>query len=104
MSNKLYVGNLSYETNEDDLRELFKDCGNIVSVKIITDQQTGQSRGFGFVELETAAQASKAISSLNGSEVKGKTIKVNEAQNRNDHKGGGNRGGGGGFRSNSRRY
>lgn len=100
MSNKLYVGNLSYETKEDDLRDFFKDCGKLVSVKIILDAQTGQSRGFGFVELETAAQASKAISSLNGAELNGKNVKVNEAQNRNDR--GGSRGG---FRSNnSRRY
>jgi RNA recognition motif-containing protein len=84
MANKIYVGNLSYETTEEDLKEFFKECGNIVSVKIITDAYTGNSRGFAFVELETGEEAEKAISTCNGKELKGKVIKVDKARdNRN---------------------
>lgn len=80
MTNKVYVGNLNYETTEDDLREVFKECGTILSVKIITDAYTGKSRGFGFIEMESVAQAKEAISTLDGREIKGNQIKVNEAR------------------------
>lgn len=94
MSKKIYVGNLSYETADEDLRAIFSEAGKIVSVKIITDPYTGQSRGFAFVEMETATEANKAISSLNGRELNGKTIRVNEAHDNRDKK----------FRPNNKRY
>ena len=84
MTNKIYVGNLNYETTEDDLRQIFTECGNIVSIKIITDTYTGKSRGFGFIEMESVSEAKNAIATLNGREVNGNQIRVNEAkENRN---------------------
>ena len=84
MTNKVYVGNLNYQTTENDLRETFKQCGTILSIKIITDTYTGKSRGFGFIEMESVAGAKDAIATLDGHEVKGNQIKVNEARdNRN---------------------
>jgi cold-inducible RNA-binding protein len=100
MSMKLYVGNLSYETTEEQLKELFAEAGNVASVKIITDRQTGQPRGFAFVEMETKAEGQKAISMLNGRNVEGRPLAVNEARPQQKSFGGGGRGGayGGGGR------
>ena len=94
MANKLYVGNLNFNTTEDDLRELFKECGNIVSVKIVIDAYTDKSRGFGFVELESADEVNKAIASINGRELNGRALKVNEALDKRKRD----------FNRNSRRY
>jgi cold-inducible RNA-binding protein len=95
MSMKLYVGNLAYETTEEQLRELFAEAGNVGSVKIITDRQTGQPRGFAFVEMETKAEGQKAISMLNGRNVEGRPLAVNEARpQQKSFGGGGGRGGG----------
>ena len=97
MSIKLYVGNLPYNMTEEELNVLFSEAGNVVSAKIITDRQTGQPRGFGFVEMETKLEGQKAISMLNGREVDGRPLAVNEA--RPQQKGGfGGGGRGGGYR------
>lgn len=82
MGNKLYVGNLSYNTTEEGLEELCKDHGTVSSVRIISDRNTGRSKGFGFVEMGTDEEAQAAIAALNGTEVDGRQIKVNEAQER----------------------
>src|SRR5690348_16555935 len=100
MNTKLYVGNLSYDTTESDLRELFSKAGNIRAVTIPTDRMTGQPRGFAFVEMESAADAAKAISMCNGQNVCGREIKVNEAKPQEAR--GGFGGGGGGDRGGSR--
>jgi RNA recognition motif-containing protein len=91
---KLYVGNLPMEMSETELKDLFSEAGHVASAKIITDRQTGQPRGFGFVEMETKLEGQKAISMLNGREVEGRVLTVNEA--RPQARGGG-RGGGGGY-------
>ncbi len=80
MSIKLYVGNLSYEMTEEQLNTLFSEAGEVTSAKIITDRQTGQARGFGFVEMETKMEGQKAISMLNGRSVDGRPLAVNEAK------------------------
>ncbi len=80
MSMKLYVGNLSYEMMEEQLNTLFSEAGEVSSAKIITDRQTGQPRGFGFVEMETKMEGQKAISMLNGRSVDGRPLAVNEAK------------------------
>jgi len=91
---RLYVGNLSYQTNEASLREVFEQEGRKVSeIKIVTDRETGQPRGFAFVEMASPADAEAAIAALNGRELDGRTLKVNEAQERS--RGGGGGGGGG---------
>ena len=79
MSKKIYVGNLSYDTNETGLTELFTQYGEVVSTKIIEDQFTGRSKGFGFIEMSQDEEAISAISGLNGKDVDGREIKVNEA-------------------------
>jgi cold-inducible RNA-binding protein len=89
---KIYVGNLAFSATEQELRDLFGQFGSVSSVALITDRETGQPRGFGFVEMEDGAD--KAISQLDGKEVGGRTLKVNEAKPRES--GGG--GGGGGYR------
>ncbi len=96
MSMKLYVGNLSFETTEEQLNTLFSEAGPVTSAKIITDRQTGQPRGFGFVEMETKAAGQKAISMFNGKNVEGRPLSVNEAKPQ--QKSGGFGGGGGGGR------
>ncbi|MFW6140680.1 MAG: RNA recognition motif domain-containing protein [Acidobacteriota bacterium] len=88
----IYVGNLPLTVNEDDLREAFEEFGQVSSVKIITDKHTGDSRGFGFVEMPNHSEANSAISALNGKDLKGRSIKVNKARPRRD-----NRRGRGGF-------
>ena len=80
MSMKLYVGNLSYEMTEPQLSTLFSEAGEVTSAKIITDRQTGQPRGFGFVEMETKLEGQKAISMLNGRDLDGRPLTVNEAK------------------------
>ncbi len=102
MTTKLYVGNLSYNTTEEDLRELFAKAGMVQSVALPTDRETGRPRGFGFVEMSTAAEAQKAISQLNGQTVR----KVNESRPQEprggDSRGGYNRNRGGYNRGRSR--
>ncbi len=90
----IYVGNLSYDTTEEDLREAFSQCGQVESVSIITDRATGRPRGFGFVTMTDDAEAQKAIEELNGKDVGGRELKVNQAKERTY--GGGDRGGAGG--------
>ena len=79
---KIYVGNLSYNTYEDGLRAHFQSFGTVVSAKIITDRDTGQSKGFGFVEMGSDDEARAAISALNGQELDGRALKVNEAMDK----------------------
>ena len=80
----IYVGNLSYDLTEDDLQDLFGEYGPVVKANIITDRDTGRPKGFGFVEMENDADAEKAIQDLDGSSVKGRDIKVNQARPRNE--------------------
>lgn len=82
MGKKVYVGNLNYDTTEDRLRELFAAHGEVVSVNVVTDRYSGQSRGFAFVEMATDGAAEAAISALNGQVVDGRQLKVNEARPR----------------------
>jgi RNA recognition motif-containing protein len=82
MSTRLFVGNLPFETSELDLRDLFGQSGQIIEVKVVTDRETGRSRGFAFVEMSNAEEANKAISELNGRDLGGRTLKVNEAEAR----------------------
>jgi len=96
MASKLYVGNLSFQSTEEDLRELFQKHGTVQSVAIITDRETGRARGFGFVEMSSPAEAQAAIRALDGSTMDGRPLKVNEAQEKS-RDGGGGRSGGGGF-------
>jgi cold-inducible RNA-binding protein len=98
MSKKIYVGNLSFDTTDDKLNQLFKAYGAVTSANVIMDRLTGRSRGFGFVEMENNAEADKAIAELNGKDVDGRALKVSEAQPREDKpRGGGGFGGGGGY-------
>jgi|SRR5208282_1258186 len=94
MPSKLYVGNLAYAVSNDDLQELFSRAGQVQSVAVITDKFSGQSKGFGFVEMASADEAAKAIQQFNDTELKGRNIKVNEAKPRESSFGGNNRGGG----------
>lgn len=96
---KLYVGNLSYEATEEDLRQAFEGFGTVASVNVIKDKFTGNSKGFGFVEMGSKEEGQAAIDELNGQDLKGRPLKVNEAKPREDRPrfgGGGNRGGNGG--------
>ena len=95
MSAKLYVGNLSFDTTNQDLNDLFAGVGTVSSCNIIEDRETGRSRGFGFVEMSSQAECENAIAQLNGKEIDGRELKVNEAKPRED-RGGGGRGFGGG--------
>ena len=94
----IFVGNLSFNTNEDELRQIFEGYGQVERVSILTDRETGRSRGFGFVEMNSDEDGEKAIAALNGSQVGGRTINVNEARPKSDRGGGGFSGGGGGGR------
>jgi cold-inducible RNA-binding protein len=85
MSTRLFVGNLSFDTNELELRDVFGQSGEILEVKVVTDRETGRSRGFAFVEMSSAEDANKAISELNGRELAGRTLKVSEAEARPGH-------------------
>lgn len=106
MNKNLYVGNLSYKVTDDDLKSNFSEAGEVVSATIIKDKFSGQSKGFGFVEMKTEEAAAEAIKKFNGGTLDGKTITVNEARPKKEfgaggggggHRGVGNRGGGGGF-------
>jgi RNA recognition motif-containing protein len=88
MSKKLFVGNLSFDTTSADLESLFSEMGTCESATVITDRDTGRSRGFGFVEMSSASEADKAISSLNGRDVAGRQINVSEARAREGGAGG----------------
>ena len=96
MATKLYVGNLSFRTSGDELRDLFAQAGTVESASVIEDRETGRSRGFGFVEMATAEDAAKAIEMFNGKELGGRNLTVNEAKPKTDRGGGGGRGGYGG--------
>ena len=98
MATKLYVGNLSFRTTSEDLREAFATIGTVESATVIEDRDTGRSRGFGFVEMATPEEAAAAIEQFNGKEFGGRNLTVNEAKPRADRGGGGYRGGGGGYR------
>ena len=93
MGRKLYVGNLPYSVNQQSLEEMFSQFGAVDSVNVVTDRDTGQSKGFGFVEMSSNAEAQQAIQGLNGSSLEGREIKVNEAKPKAPRD---NRGGGGG--------
>ncbi len=102
MGNKIYVGGLSYSTTEGQLQEIFSAHGTVESARVITDKFTGRSKGFGFVEMGSSEEAQKAIQALNGTEVDGRTLTVNEArpqEKRSGGFGGGRKGGGGGGRN-----
>ncbi len=89
---KIYVGNLSYEVTEEDLRQEFVAFGEVTSVSVITDKYSGRPKGFGFVEMASKAEAEAAITGLNGKTLKERTIMVNEARPRTDNRGGGSYG------------
>jgi cold-inducible RNA-binding protein len=97
MSTKLYVGNLSFRTTSDDLKEAFSQAGTVESASIIEDRETGRSRGFGFVEMATPEEAAAAIEQFNGKDLGGRNLTVNEAKPKSDR---GGRGGTGGTRGN----
>jgi RNA recognition motif-containing protein len=100
MGNRLYVGNLSFHTASDTVREAFSKYGDVTDVHLVTDRQTGQPRGFGFVTMGTTQAAQSAISGMNGSNLDGRDLRVNEAEERQGGGGGfGGGGGGGGKRS-----
>ncbi|MFH2034895.1 MAG: RNA-binding protein [Candidatus Zixiibacteriota bacterium] len=98
----IYVGNLSFDATEDQLREMFEEFGEVSSANIITDRETGRARGFAFVEMSDESAGKSAIADLNGKEFDGRSLKVSEARPRENNRGGGgggNRGGGGGRRN-----
>ena len=101
MATKLYVGNLSYQTTTSDLSRVFGEYGTVASAQVMSDRETGQSRGFGFVEMSSDEEANNAIAGLNGKDLDGRSLTVNESRPREERGGGGggyggNRGGGGG--------
>jgi RNA recognition motif-containing protein len=101
----IYVGNLSHDVTEDDLRQAFETLGQVESVNILKDRFSGQSRGFGFVVMPSRKEAQSAIDGLNGKDLKGRSMNVNEARPRNENRrGGGRRGGFSGGRGGGRRY
>ena len=105
MGRKLYVGNLGFNVSSADLEQLFAPHGTVQSAQVITDRSTGQSRGFGFVEMDSDQEAEAAIAALNGQEHDGRDITVNEARSRESRGGGrGGYGGGGGGGGGRRRY
>ncbi len=97
----IFVGNLDFNTSEDELRQLFEAYGQVDRVAIMTDRDTGRSRGFGFVEMASAEDGEKAIAALNGSQVGGRTLNVNEARPKPERSAGGGGGGGRGGRERS---
>ena len=99
MGRKLYCGNLSYDVTSDDLRQMLSEFGTVDSAQVIEDRDSGRSKGFGFVEMSTEEEAKAAIDALNGKEVNGRALTINEARPREDRRGGGGgRGGYGGGR------
>jgi RNA recognition motif-containing protein len=97
MGKKLYVGNLSYSVDSSELEKLFSAHGTVSSAQIISDRETGRSKGFGFVEMNSDDEATAAIAALNGQEYQGRTLTVNEARPREERSGGFGGGGGGGY-------
>ena len=91
MSTKLYVGNLSFTTSSEEIQTLFAQAGTVESVSLIEDRETGRSRGFGFVEMQTKEEGANAISKFNGMDLGGRALKVNEAKPREDRGGNGSR-------------
>ena len=110
MANKLFIGSLAYSVNDDELKEFFEAAGSVVSANVIMDRASGQSKGFGFVEMSNDDEAAKAIKELNGKELSGRAINVIEARPREDkprdsYRGGNGGGNGGGYSSGrDRRY
>ena len=102
MGRRLYVGNLSFNTTELELRDVFSQHGTVAETKMVMDRETGRPRGFAFVEMGSDAEAKQAIDQLNGRELGGRALTVNEAQERSGGGGGGGRGGGGGGGGGSR--
>jgi len=102
MATKIYVGNLPYGISDDELRGIFAEKGTVLSANVVTDRETGRSRGFGFVEMEDAGAAAAAIEDLNGKEVQGRNLVVSEARPREDR--GPRRGGGFGGGRGDRRF
>ena len=100
----IYVGNLSYEMSEEDLKEAFEVFGEVETVKVIKDNYSGRSKGFGFVEMPDNAEAQSAIDDLNDKELKGRTLKINKARPRTENRGGRGGFGGGGRQGGGRRY
>ena len=96
MGRRLYVGNLSYDTTDERLREMFEEHGSVTSAQVIMDRDTGRSKGFGFVEMGTDQEAQAAIAALNGQQIDGRALTVNEARPKTNGGGGGGRGGYGG--------
>ena len=96
MGNRLYVGNLSFNTSSDALRAAFAECGDVADVHIVTDRETGQPRGFGFVTMGSSQDAEKAMQKMNGATLDGRQLRVNEAEERPQRSGGGGGFGGGG--------
>lgn len=104
MNKNLYVGNLSFKVTDEDLRSNFSEAGEVASAAIIKDKFTGQSKGFGFVEMKTEEGAAEAVKKFHGGMLDGKAITVNEARPKKEYGGGGgNRGGGGGYRGGGNR-
>lgn len=97
MSTRLYVGNLSFNGTADSVRAAFQEFGTVTDVHVVTDRETGRSRGFAFVTMSTAEQAQKAISEMNGAMLDGRSLRVNEAEERPNRGGGGGGGGGRSF-------
>ena len=97
MGTKLYVGNLSFRTTSEDLQEYFGQAGTVTAANVITDRDSGFSRGFAFVEMSSDAEAASAVTMFNGQELDGRSLVVNEARPREEGGGGGSRGGGGGY-------
>jgi RNA recognition motif-containing protein len=95
MSMNIYVGNLSFDVNEEELRNAFEEFGKVESANVIKDKYSGQSRGFGFIEMSDKAEAQSAVNGMNGKELKGRTLSVNEARPRSDGRTSAGRGGGG---------
>ena len=81
----IYVGNLHFDLNEEELKKVFEEYGEVTSVKIISDKMTGRSRGFGFVEMANDSEASEAINNLNGTEIKGRKVNVNQAREKDNN-------------------
>ncbi len=96
MGNRLYVGNLPFSATTETLRQAFASSGDVTDVHVVTDRETGQSRGFGFVTMGNASEAAKAIAAMNGADLDGRALRVNEAEDRPQRNGGGGGGFGGG--------
>ena len=103
MSNKLFVGNLSFNTTENDLNDAFAAFGSVTETNLMMDRETSRPRGFGFVTMSSAEEAQKAITGLNGKEIDGRALTVNVAKPREERPAGGRREGGGGYRGGSNR-